>query len=232
MKEITLKVNDFEGPLDLLLHLISKNKMDIVDIDIIKIVEYYIFVINENKKFNIEIASEFIIMASRLLYLKSIILIPKKDEIEELKKEIVGQLIEYKLCKEIAETLSGNSSGLKRMIREEVEIGIEEDYDCQHNSIELLKAYYQMLDTAKKKLPPNEKEFDMIVQRTYVSVESRVFYVLKNLRKLKNISLFNIFNSDDKSSNVATFLAVLELIKSNRIVISEDCQYISLKESA
>jgi len=231
MKDVTLKINDFEGPLDLLLHLIMKNKMDIADIDISNIVEHYISIINENRQFNIEIASEFIEMASRLLYLKSIILLPKKQEIEKLKKELVGQLIEYQLCKEIASILKSQDSGFNKLIRESIDIKVDATYDQKHNAMELLSAYYAMLDTVKRKMPPRIQEFDTFVQKSYISVETRVIYVLNKIRKRGNIDLFDILNSDDKSTNVATFLAILELIKSKKIVIDGECRYIALKES-
>lgn len=231
MKVVTLKINDFEGPLDLLLHLIAKNKMDICNIDIINIVEQYIIVINENKEFNIEIASEFIEMASKLLYLKSAVLLPKKQDTEDLKRELVGQLIEYKLCKKIANILRSDLSGFNRFVRQEMKINVETVYKYTHEVSELLKAYHLMLDSIIKKMPPQKTEFNTLIKTNYVSVESKVFYLLKSLRKYKDVELERVLNSSDKSNNVATFLAILELIKSKRIVIDDYGQYISLKES-
>lgn len=99
-----IKIENFEGPLDLLCHLIDKNKMDICEIKISEITEQYIQYLNEMEKMNLEIASEFLIMASTLLYLKSKSLLPKTDEEDEkelTEEELLRRIIEYKKYKEI-----------------------------------------------------------------------------------------------------------------------------------
>ncbi|MGL5972902.1 MAG: segregation and condensation protein A, partial [Oscillospiraceae bacterium] len=225
------KIDSFEGPLDLLLHLISKNKMSIADIDISTIVRQYLDFLNKEDNLNLEIASEFIEMASRLLYLKSIILLPKKEEIENLKRELVGQLVEYQLCKEIADVLLSRSDGFKRIIRKDENVIINKDYENTHNKIDLLRAYYDLVSKNRKKIAPEKAEFANYVEKPYVSVTSKVLFILKSLRLKNKVSLYTIFNNKEKSANVATFLAVLELVKNNRIIVDDTCKYISLKVS-
>ena len=93
------KLEQFEGPLDLLLTLISKNKLNIYDIEIAILVDQYLEQIKAFKESDIDIASDFLEMASRLIYLKTVSLLPKHEEAEQLKDELVGELLEYKVCK-------------------------------------------------------------------------------------------------------------------------------------
>ena len=108
MEQITYTLPVFEGPLDLLLNLIAKNKLNIYDIEISVLLEQYTEKIKEMQEAQIEIASEFLEMASRLVYIKSTMLLPKhEEEVEELKKELTGQLLEYQECKRIAKIMAG-----------------------------------------------------------------------------------------------------------------------------
>ena len=106
-KKYAIKIDNFEGPLDLLCHLIDKNKMNIYDINLSEITDQYINYLKEQEKLNLEIASEFIIMASTLLYLKSKNLLPKQEEEEEeiTEEELIRRIIEYKKFKEISKVL-------------------------------------------------------------------------------------------------------------------------------
>ncbi len=106
----SIKINNFEGPLDLLCHLIDKNKMDIYDINISEITDQYIEYINEMEEMNLDVTSEFLVMSSTLLYLKSKHLLPKEqdDEEEITEEELIRRIIEYKKYKEITEKLKNN----------------------------------------------------------------------------------------------------------------------------
>ena len=104
-QQLQYKLSAFEGPLDLLLTLISKNKIDIYDISISELLDQYMEQINMMQENQMDIASEFLTMASRLVYIKSVMLLPKyEEEAEELKKELSGQLLEYAVCREMAAT--------------------------------------------------------------------------------------------------------------------------------
>ena len=111
METISFKVPGFEGPLDLLLHLVQKHKLNIMDIPISELLEQYTKTINEWKDQDLEVASEFLEMAARLVYIKTAMLLPKHEEAEQLRQELSGELIEYQLCKEIASRLAKNFVG-------------------------------------------------------------------------------------------------------------------------
>ena len=102
---MTFSLADFEGPLDLLLALISKNKMNIYDIRIMELIDQYLAVVQEGRDGGMEAASEFIEMAARLIYMKSVFLLPRTEEQERLKEELTGQLVEYSACKAVAARL-------------------------------------------------------------------------------------------------------------------------------
>ena len=102
MDKLEYKLEVFEGPLDLLLHLISKNKLNISDIELSVIVDQYIEHIRNMQQSDMDIASEFLEMASRLIYLKTVSLLPKHDEAEKMKEELVEELMEYERCRKIA----------------------------------------------------------------------------------------------------------------------------------
>ena len=105
-EQLSFKVAQVEGPLDLILQLISKHKLNIYDIEIAKLLEQYLDYVEQMQSQQLEVASEFLEMASRLVYIKSVSLLPKHEELEEqLKKELTGQLIEYTLCRQVAQLL-------------------------------------------------------------------------------------------------------------------------------
>ncbi|MBR4036223.1 MAG: segregation/condensation protein A, partial [Oscillospiraceae bacterium] len=130
MNRINYKIEDFEGPLDLLLVLISKNKMSIADVEIITIINQYLAVINAADQQDLDTASEFIDMAARLIYLKSVYLLPKDDEGEKLKAELQGQLIEYSQAKKAANMLRSRFIGDKIFLRQPMELKV--DYTHTH----------------------------------------------------------------------------------------------------
>ena len=110
MEKISYKLDVFEGPLDLLLHLIEKNKLNIYDIQISELLSQYMEQINIMQEQDLDIAGEFLSMASRLVQIKSAMLLPKYDEGEKMREELSGELIEYRKCKEIAKMLVENVS--------------------------------------------------------------------------------------------------------------------------
>lgn len=225
---IIYKFDEFEGPLDLLLQLISKHKLNIYDIKISELLEQYMNQIELMKENNINIASEFLEMAARLLYIKTVSLLPKNEEAEKLKEELSGQLIEYQECKKVANVLFQNFN-LDFISRPPLEIEIDYSYKRLHNPAELLKAYKNVLGKDNGKLPPKIEDFSKIISRKIVSVFSKVIFILKKLRKNKNVDYDSLFPSENsKSASVATFLALLELIKNKKILISDDNKTVKL----
>ncbi|MBQ1663537.1 MAG: segregation/condensation protein A, partial [Clostridia bacterium] len=102
MEQINYKLEVFEGPMDLLLSLISKHKLDIYDIPIMELVEQYTDYVRKMQEADMEVASEFLEMAARLVYIKTVSLLPKSEEAEELKRELTGELLEYRDCQIMA----------------------------------------------------------------------------------------------------------------------------------
>lgn len=220
---ITYHFDVFEGPLDLLLSLIAKNKVDIHEISISDLLNQYMEQIDFMKKSNMDIASEFLEMASRLLYIKSVMLLPKyEEEVEELKKELAGQLIEYALCKEIANSFK-TKYDFDTFCKEPSKVEFDLTYNRIHESIDILKAYISAVGRGKKNLPPSQNSFDGIVRRKIVSVNSKIITVMRKLWRGRTVIYKELFDAaEGKSELVATFLAVLELVKGKRVRIDGD----------
>jgi segregation and condensation protein A len=222
MEQISYKIAEFEGPLDLLLFLISKHKLNIYDIEIFSLVDQYLSAINEMKEANLEVSSAFLEMASRLIYIKTVMLLPKHEEGEALKKELEGRLLEYSLVKTAAAHLAPKYRGNVFFIREPMDIDFDKTYKRVHESSELLSAFADACGKAQRRLPPPAESFSGIVSHKIVSVFSRTIFVLKNVLRRGRVSFNDLFRKPDRSENVATFLAVLELIKSKKLHISDE----------
>ena len=236
MKEqLNFKLEIFEGPLDLMLSLISKHKLDIQDIEISILLEQFLDYIDKSLENNIELAGEFLEAAARLIYIKTVSLLPK-HEAEKLKKELEGALIEYALCKAVAERLREHYIGNLIFTRNTLEIEADLTYELTHPVSELLEAISAVSDRDKLKellrQPPKQSQVNPAVTVDYISIFSKIIYVLKNLRKQNRIAiadLFSDFSPEQRSARVATFLALLELSSHGRITFSEDSEYIELE---
>lgn len=225
---LSYKLDVFEGPLDLLLNLIAKNKLNIYDIPIAELLEQYMAQIHEMQAADMDVASEFLEMAARLVHIKSVSLLPKKEEEAALKQELTGQLLEYQQCKEAAMRLRERFS-LDGIMRAQADIPADLTYKRHHKPQELLSAYLSML--GKKKPPEPQKPEDTIsklITRRVVSVASQIVFVLRSLWKKRHVSLKELFRGkNDPSERVAAFLAVLELVKDKRLRVDgdgEDCE--------
>ena len=219
MEIISYKLPDFEGPLDLLLFLVQKNKLNIYDIPISQVLEQYLAAIQQMKDYNMDVASEFLEMAARLVHIKSVMLLPRyEEETEELKRELTGQLIEYQLCQQMARRLATDYVGGDLFVRESEEVEPDLTYRRAHKPEEMLDAYLAAAGRGKRRLPPPVQAFKGIVARKVVSVSSRIAYVLRRLYTRRTVNYGSLFEkAESKSELVATFLALLELIKSKRI---------------
>ncbi len=217
MGKICYKLDAFEGPLDLLLYLISKNKLDILDINIFELIGQYSAHIDAMRGQNMEIASEFLEMASRLVYIKSVSLLPKHEEAEELKRELSGQLLEYQECKRIAGIL-GSKVSFDSYTRIPQKIESDPAYCRRLSPVAIMSAYGSAVGHGSRFKPPSPEDFSAIVTHKVVSVKSKIISVLKKLRKTGRSAYVSLFSdSSGRSELIATFLAVLELIKGRRI---------------
>lgn len=224
MEKISYKLEAFEGPLDLLLHLISKHKLNIYDIPIVTLVEQYVDYVRQMQESDMYVASDFLEMAARLVYLKSVSLLPVYTEAEELKKELQGELIEYRDMKLMAQKLSEtNTPGFDCFVREPVKMDIDQTYKRVHEPEELISAY---ISAAGRKInvPPPIEAFREIVVKKIVSVGSKISNIFSRLKTKGSKAKFKSFFLDcaSRSDMVATFLALLELTKSKKIVVTGD----------
>ncbi|WP_411676647.1 segregation and condensation protein A [Caproicibacter sp.] len=217
MDKICYKLETFEGPLDLLLTLIAKNKLDIFDIQITELVNQYLEQVEAMRGQEMDVSSEFLEMAARLIYIKTVSLLPKHEEAEQLKRELSGQLIEYRDCKRVAAML-GERFSFDSYPREPEKIEPDRRYRGHHTPRELYAAYLSAAGRGKRFLPPPQEAFTAIVSHRIVSVSSRIIFVLRRLRQRSIQSYTALFDGIlDHSERVATFLAVLELIKGKRV---------------
>lgn len=222
MEAISYRLPVFEGPLDLLLFLIQKNKLNIYDIPIAEILRQYLDAIEQMKELDLDVASEFLEMAARLVQMKSAMLLPKyEDEVAAMRQELTGQLVEYKLCQEAARRLAQQYVGSELFIRDAEDIEPDMTYRRVHQPDELIDAYLSAAGRGKRRLPPPAQAFSGIVSRKIVSVSSKIVYVLRSLRHTKAVRYDALFETaETKSDLVATFLALLELMKARRIRVS------------
>lgn len=217
MEKLCCKLETFEGPLDLLLLLISKNKLNICDVRITDLVDQYVEQIHAMREHKMEVASEFLEMAARLVYIKTVSLLPKPEEAERLQRELTGQLLEYQECRRVA-GLFGERFRFDSYSRPPEEIKFDSSYRGHLSPQEIFHAYRSAAGRGKRLLPPKPEAFSGIVSHKIVSVASRMIRVLRGLRR-KGAARYEDLYRDcrGRSELVATFLAVLELIRGKRI---------------
>jgi len=222
-KKYAIKIENFEGPLDLLCHLIDKNKMDIYDINLSEITDQYIDYLKEQERLNLEIASEFLVMASTLLYLKSKNLLPRQnDEEEELtEEELIRRIIEYKKFKEISKTLKQNYAEFSKRFfkgQEEIELPkqkLEKDYE--HTLIPDI--YKNLVERTSVKLNQNAKNIEKIAITDNYTVASKVKEMFKILVKQKRFVFNKLFSikKHNKQEVVTAFSGLLELSRRSKV---------------
>lgn len=221
MEKLSYQLEGFEGPLDLLLHLIAKHKLNIFDIEIAVLLEQYLAQMEEMQRQDLDISSEFLEMAARLVYMKTVSLLPKKEEAQELQKELEGQLLDYQQYRQAAGQLAQGFTW-DRLVREPQKLELDPTYRRTHSPQELQAAYQNAVGRGKRFLPPPVEQFSGIVSRRMVSVSSQAVTVLRRLRREKQVEYAQLFaGKTDKSQLVATFLAVLELVKGKRIRVED-----------
>lgn len=222
MEKLQYRLEVFEGPLDLLLGLIAKNKLNIYDIPIALLLEQYMEQIERMREADMDIASEFLEMAARLVQIKTASLLPRREDEEDPRAELTGQLIEYQQCQAAAARLA-ELARFDTVVREAEKIPVDWEYRRIHDPNELRQALLAAWGKGKSLLPPKPESFSALVSRKIVSVASQVISVLMALRKRGKITFRGLFaGKRDPSQRVAAFLAVLELVKSKRIRIDGD----------
>lgn len=233
-------INDFEGPLDLLLHLVKTNEMDIYDISIGKITEQYLLFIRAMEELNLNIASEYLVMAAELIELKSKLLLPnskneEEDDYEEDPREnLINRLLEYKKYKDIAETFKSLEDDRKKIYtKEPIKLSEFSDYEITNDGSitvdDLTKALSEFL-----KRKEEEKPLETKITKKEISVTDRTKDIRNILKKNKKVSFFELFDIRTKQYVVVTFLSILEMAKFGEINIIQENSFnniiVSLKE--
>lgn len=220
---LSYKIEGFEGPLDLLLQLIARNKLNIYDIELSVLIDQYLEQIELFKSEEMELESEFLEMASRLLYIKTVSLLPKHDEIVQLKEELTGELLEYMVCQQMAQKLSLMQDGFDRFVRKPEELEFDKTYELTHSPEVMYLSYLAAVGRGQRKLPPSTAPFTKIVAKKIVAVSTKIVFVIRNLWTGGSKKLSSLYKTArSRSELVATFLAVLELCKANRVRVDGD----------
>ena len=232
-------IDEFEGPLDLLLHLIKEDNIDIYEIKIEKITTQYLDYIKQMKELNLSIASEYLVMASELIEMKSKMLLPKQknieeDEYEEDPKEVlIERLLAYKKYKEITSEFKDLELLRKQIITKEPEnlskYAKEMDNEDNIGLNDLLEAFNLLL--SKKE---SEKPIATKITKKELSVGDKVLKIRNILKNKKTVNFEELFENSTKEEVIVSFLSILEMIKKDEIVVNQDSNFnritISLRE--
>lgn len=221
-------INDFEGPLDLLLHLIKVNEMDIYDINIKEITEQYIDFINKMKREDIDIAGDYLLMASELVHIKSSSLIKSDEDDEEddefeisSKEELTKRLLEYQAIKELTSSfqeLNDKRSEIYTKLPSDLSDFKEDVVLSNQGSLDdLVNAFQLFLERQKNSRPINTK----ITKKEY-SIDERIISIRNVLNKKGKVEFFELFDNLTKSYVVVTFLSVLEMAKNKEINVYQE----------
>ena len=226
--EIEFKIQDFEGPLDLLLHLIKEAKMDIMNIEIESITKQYVDFIEKQEKMNLEVSSEYLVLAAELIEIKSKMLIPNNkvennEEIEEdPREELVNRLLEYQAYKDITRLLQE-----KEELRKEIYTKSPENIQNYMDKVTEIHSDVTLDDLISAFQKYYQRKIDNRPLQTKVtineiSVSSRRYDIKRLLKQKKRVSFYELFPVVSKEYIVATFLAILEMAKNKELVITQN----------
>ena len=226
-----VKLEHFEGPLDLLLFLIREHEVDIYDIPISLVTQQYLQYLELLKLLDLEVGSEYLLMAATLLRIKSKMLLPRRPEEDEEeavdpREELVQRLLEYRQFKEAAGVLNEHQDRNADVFYHPP---VEENWDEDLNGVETLDTrlagnlnLWDLLQAFKFTLDRAKDDFDRTVERETISIEDRMENILDSLRRRKNLFFSSLFQEDlSRSFLIVTFLALLELIRQNRVVFEQ-----------
>lgn len=229
MEQYSIRLECFEGPMELLMHLIEKNKIDIYDIPMAALTEQYMDYLDKFRSFNIEIASEFITMAAKLLQIKSRMLLPKSPklnaEVEEEvdpRQELIERILEYRRFREVSTVMCElQQEQGKVFCREPMSLSVRHLPPKSLSLNELLEAFANVLAVKKELQIPQA-----LIEPDKFSVQDKMDILLELLHKSKGrIKFIDAFTSGRRSELITTFLAMLELIKLQSISVQQEYQY-------
>lgn len=223
-----IKIENFAGPLDLLCHLIEKNKMDIYDIRISEITDQYVEYLNKMESMNLEIASEFLIMASTLIYLKSKSLLPKQveEEKELTEEELIQRIIEYKKYKEISKKIRQNYDLYSdRIFKREEELELpKQNLEKEYNSDIIPELYSKLINRNEEKINKNAVNIEKIAITDTYTVSSKVKEIFKALVNKPRVVFNKLFSLSEhnKQEVVTAFSGLLELSRRSKVTTIQE----------
>ena len=224
----SIKLDNFQGPLDLLCTLIEKNKMNIYDINLNEITDQYISYINKMEEMNLEVTSEFLTMASTLLYIKSKKLLPNRQEEEEeiTEEELIRRIVEYKKYKDITAKLKENFESFSRRLYklpEEIELP-KQTIDTEYTSNTIPEIYSYLITRNEEKINKNAKNIEKIAITENFTVASKLKDMFRELIRNKKFVFNKLFSTKKHSKNevVTAFFFFLELSRRNKVVTYQD----------
>ncbi len=224
MEALQYKLDSFEGPLDLLLTLISKNKVNIEDIPIALICEQYLDYLKTAQQMDMDVAAEFIVMASELMLIKSKMLLPKpEEEDKDPRRELADALIRYKLAKAAAVRLAERYTLYSgRMVKDTDEISVDRSFVANQNpeslrlAIRRIRTYMDTMEEARS------HAFTPMISKRVVSVEVKIGGILRHMKSHDSATLDELIGAEDTLPDlIAAFVGVLELVKIRRLLIVE-----------
>ena len=227
-KKYSIKIENFEGPLDLLCHLIDKNKMDIYDINLSEITDQYIDYIKKMEKMNLDVTSEFLVMSSTLLFLKSKHLLPKNeaDEEEITEEELIRRIIEYKKYKEITKKLKDEFLMYsKRFYKMAEDIQLpKQKIEKEYNSAMIPDIYRSLLQRNTEKINENAANIEKIAITETYSVGDTVKEMYRALVKFKKFTFNKLFSikKHNKREVVTAFSGLLEMSRRNKVTTEQE----------
>ena len=231
MMDVTFKLDTFEGPLDLLLHLIQKNKVEITDIPIALITQQYLDYLDQMKQFDMEVTGDFLVIAAQLLYIKSRMLLPAEEEEDEEgdpRAELVDRLLEYAKYRDAVSFLNPRQNSAKYLFfkkPDKIPLPKVRVVGMHIPLSKLLSAFSDVLERQERRQPVKREAFETIVKRETVPVSIRIKYLFSLFRVKEEICFDEFFfGTHSKPEEVSTFLAVLELVRRGYMTIRSDEQ--------
>lgn len=222
-KKYEIKLENFEGPLDLLCYLVDKDKMDINQINISQITDQYIEYIKAMDKLNLDVTSEFVLMATTLLYLKSKSLLPKQveDEEELTSEELINRILEYKRYKEITKKFREFFEEYSKRVcklPEKIELPKKKIQETYSNNI-IIETYKELLQRSKEKVNKHSIDIEQIAQAESITIASKVKDIFKELLKKQKFIFSNLCKAKKytKIEKVVAFTGLLELARKNKV---------------
>lgn len=219
-----ISLDNFQGPMDLLLHLVKKKEMDIMNIKIEIIIDEYLNYINAQDKMNLNVASEYLVMASELLEIKSRMLLPHEEnnsEVEELKENLINRIVEYEKYKELVPTLREYEKERQEYKTKTPSSILEYKNDFKYESDltidTIVKAYKNFLIRIEEEKPITTK-----VTKKEISIESQILRIKEKFKVKKRVNFDDLFETKTKPYVVATFLAILEMVRFGEVKVYQE----------